>query len=581
MGLIGSLSARRVARRVAVVLVMTWAGVLGISAVALGCTASGVRIGDHPAYVRAVVDFTGGTIATGQVTAGDPNPYDGRAALQVDRSGIRTRVRPTRGDGITVRVLQARNRIRVEIRSARGRLKYLSYQVVAGTRLAIDLWKSAPPSRAAEIRRGTGGCLTLDSSRVATGMVTAAGHERNLFEHQFQLRLRAPDGRLIATRTVHVSAGAWRAPLRYRLSRWQVATLEAVDFSAKDGTLVCLAQVRVTLPAADAGADAVYAVNRGSNTISQYDVGLDGTLRAKSPATVATGRGSEQMAVSPDGRSLYVTNLDSNTVSEYSVGAGGALRPKTPATISTPGPMGVVVSPDGRSVYVANYGGGVVSEFNVGARGVLTPKTQAAVPVPSPRSVAVSPNGRNAYVVTDSGLIFQYDIGTGGILSPASPATVTSGLAPGYLAITPDSRSVYVNGYYDRTIHQYDAGPDGTLTPKSPATVAIASNPGFIAVRPDGRSVYVATEYTIHQYDVTAGGALAPKSSAFISGFAFASAIALSADGRDAYVANTNGGSLSQLSVRTNGTLIAKTPARVAAQANPVDVVTLPAPGGL
>jgi hypothetical protein len=51
------------------------------------------------------------------------------------------------------------------------------------------------------------------------------------------------------------------------------------------------------------------------------------------------------VAVSPDGASVYVSNRGSGTVSQYNVGAGGALTPKSPATVAAGnGPAGVVVT---------------------------------------------------------------------------------------------------------------------------------------------------------------------------------------------------------------------------------------------
>jgi len=107
--------------------------------------------------------------------------------------------------------------------AARHRFKYLSYAIVGGSRLEIDLWKSAPPPKAAEIRRGPGGCLALDPSSVSAGLVTASGRARGVFENQFPLVLCGSDGTLIAQRTMHVSGGRWSGQLTYNTSRAQAA----------------------------------------------------------------------------------------------------------------------------------------------------------------------------------------------------------------------------------------------------------------------------------------------------------------------------------------------------------------------
>jgi hypothetical protein len=62
-------------------------------AVAGACTVVAVRIADHPGYVRTVIDFTGGTISSNQVSATDPSTMDGTAALVVVRRGVQTQCR--------------------------------------------------------------------------------------------------------------------------------------------------------------------------------------------------------------------------------------------------------------------------------------------------------------------------------------------------------------------------------------------------------------------------------------------------------------------------------------------------------
>jgi hypothetical protein len=127
--------------------------------------------------VRTVTDFTGGTISSNQVSATDPLTMDGTAALVVVRRGVRTQVPAASGDGVKVSLIQGSGRLRIAIRAAKGRFKYLSYAVVTGDPIAIDLWKSASPLKAAEIRRGAGGCLTLDNVTMAAYVASAAGPE--------------------------------------------------------------------------------------------------------------------------------------------------------------------------------------------------------------------------------------------------------------------------------------------------------------------------------------------------------------------------------------------------------------------
>jgi len=62
-----------------------------------------------------------------------------------------------------------------------------------------------------------------------------------------QVVLRKAGGQVARSVGVTSSGGAWSRSFSYSVAGQQSGTLEAVDFSAKDGSLVCIVQVRVTL----------------------------------------------------------------------------------------------------------------------------------------------------------------------------------------------------------------------------------------------------------------------------------------------------------------------------------------------
>ena len=112
----------------------------------------------------------------------------------------------------------------------------------------VDLWKAKPPSADAEFptapqRR----CLEIETFSVDAGSASAAGEEGRLFEHSFVLALRNRRGEHVRRVPVTSSGGNWNETFSYSVGVRQPGTLEAVGFSAKDGALVCIAQLRVTL----------------------------------------------------------------------------------------------------------------------------------------------------------------------------------------------------------------------------------------------------------------------------------------------------------------------------------------------
>src|SRR5215216_2509296 len=126
--------------------------VLAPQATAAPLTATEIRVGDHPGFVRVVIDFTGGRVEPGEVVATDPNPFpDGFVRLPMMHPGIKTTASPVRAEGVFARIAQGGGRITIRLTGRDRRFKYVGY-VAQHTpeRLVIDLYKSRPPSDAAE-----------------------------------------------------------------------------------------------------------------------------------------------------------------------------------------------------------------------------------------------------------------------------------------------------------------------------------------------------------------------------------------------------------------------------------------------
>jgi hypothetical protein len=220
---------------------------------AAALTATDIRISTHPAFVRVVVEFTGGRLDSNQTLATDPNPFGGRSAIEVSKPGIDTDALPESAFGVEALITQHLNRIVLHLHSEHRRFKYLAYEERRSpTRLVVDLWKAKPPSPDAEFptapqRAPLRGCLEIETFSVDPGTATAAGKERRLFEHSFVLALRNRRGERVRMRPVTSFRRNWDETFSYSVGARQPGTLEAVSFSAKDGAVDCIAQVRVTL----------------------------------------------------------------------------------------------------------------------------------------------------------------------------------------------------------------------------------------------------------------------------------------------------------------------------------------------
>ena len=212
-------------------------------------TLDDARIGGQPAYVRAVVDVTGGRAEINEAEATDAAVRDGSARVDVSHAQIVARPIDRSAQGVRVRVnLVTAGRARILLTGARGRFKYVRVSVLHGPeRIVIDLYRSAPPTKAAEIRTGVRSCLRLRSVAPAVGGFRVRGVENMLFEGSFLLRVRDASGRVVGRR-IATARGAWDLRVTYSgVSRAQAGTVEAVADSARDGSLACLVQVRVRL----------------------------------------------------------------------------------------------------------------------------------------------------------------------------------------------------------------------------------------------------------------------------------------------------------------------------------------------
>ena len=135
-----------------------------------------------------------------------------------------------REQGVFARIAQTSNRrITIRLTGTDRRFKYVHYFAQQSpARLVLDLYKSRPPTKAAEIVRGRGGCLRLDNHRVTSDRVTADGRELNLFEHSLVVRLRRNGGRIHRQKPETAFMRTWSTDFTYPPATRQTGTLEGV-----------------------------------------------------------------------------------------------------------------------------------------------------------------------------------------------------------------------------------------------------------------------------------------------------------------------------------------------------------------
>ncbi|MEV4603243.1 beta-propeller fold lactonase family protein [Amycolatopsis sp. NPDC049253] len=306
-------------------------------------------------------------------------------------------------------------------------------------------------------------------------------------------------------------------------------------------------------PAAPAapGPHAVYVTNWASDTVAEFGLNDDGSLKA--PAiSLPVGKGDTHPQASirsHDGKWLYVGNWGTRDVTPFRIEADGRLTPFPAAHGPAPEPVtpsGIALSPDGKNLYTANFsngGDGTVSHYRVSADGRPAGVATIRAHGRGTTALAVAPDGRTLVTANSaSGDVSTFTITADGSLTWVT--TLATGKGAFFAAITPDSSHVLVTNSLADSISFLDLGKDSR-----PTLVATVPNPADeprgIVLTATGDRAYVANFANgtgpghITTFRVTATG-ISQAGPAVATGGNGAEGIALSHDGRSLYNANFN-----------------------------------------
>lgn len=290
-----------------------------------------------------------------------------------------------------------------------------------------------------------------------------------------------------------------------------------------------------------------------SNDAGPNVLAVDTSSSAVQPTTIAVGTVGVTygVAVGPKGAKVYVTGRSSFTAPGPLYVIDTASRAVTSVTVGIY-PRGVAVSHDGSRVYVANALSRNVSVIDTATNTVVATVTGF---VGLPWGVATSPVSNRLYVTTVYG---NYSVV---VVDTTSNQIMTGvpdlgGAAVG-IAISPDGTRLYVA--------DYQSGPSGTVWVIDPnmigstrpygvvATVTVGPNPFGIAVTPDSKHVYVSNSGG-NTVSVIDAAAVSSGASSSITVGQSPQGASVSSDGGTVFVANWGSGNLTAISVATNAT---------------------------
>jgi gliding motility-associated-like protein len=212
--------------------------------------------------------------------------------------------------------------------------------------------------------------------------------------------------------------------------------------------------------------------------------------------TIPVGNGPYAVAVSPDGTRAYVTNYDDATVSVINTVTNTVIATIVVGVPPQNGMLGtdveqIVVSPDNSRVYVACFNAGTNQYISVINTLTNTVINSASFDSIADYCMAISPDGTQLFFGTrnpDPGQVLAVSTSTLQVL-----ATITVGLNPYGVAVSPDGSLLYVvNSYAGAGANtQGSVSVVNIATYAVVATIPVGNDPIGIGLSPDGARAYV------------------------------------------------------------------------------------------
>jgi 6-phosphogluconolactonase len=264
----------------------------------------------------------------------------------------------------------------------------------------------------------------------------------------------------------------------------------------------------------------LFAVNAGSNEISEFAAqGINLRLLDKKPSG-----GVMPLSIAVHGWLVYVLNAGGTPdVSGFIIDPfSNRLLPLPGSTRSLPGgnsaaPAQVGFSRDGSILMVTEKGTSKIDTYRVGDDGLLLSPTSTA-------SIGATPFGfgfahRGIAVVSEAGpnALSSYEIDRSGDVEILSGSIPNGQKATCWAVVTEDGRYAYSASAGTATISSYSLSREGFLSLLNPTAGAMAtgSAPTDMALSDDSRFLYVRDggKNTVAGFRVESGGSLTPVGS--------------------------------------------------------------------
>jgi 6-phosphogluconolactonase len=239
----------------------------------------------------------------------------------------------------------------------------------------------------------------------------------------------------------------------------------------------------------------LYALNAGaSNGIAGFQVGHNGHLRplmGSAKPLSAQGVQPAQVLFNNTGDFLIVTEKATNQIDLYSVSAAGSASGPFVKNSNGMTPFGFEFDARDRPIVSEAFadapGQSAVSSYDFAAADAPLEVISGSVPSGQTSAcwVTITRNGHNAYVAnTGSGTVSTYAVarnGELGLVGNGVSANTGADSKPQDLALSRDSRFLFVLTPGSGAVHSFEAAADGSLRPLDQAQGVPPSAQGLVA----------------------------------------------------------------------------------------------------
>jgi len=190
--------------------------------------------------------------------------------------------------------------------------------------------------------------------------------------------------------------------------------------------------------------------------------------------------GPRSMAITPDGTRIY--SLDGSEVDIIDTATNTVVGP--PITVPN-GPIALAMAPDGAHVYVAQVFGATLSAIDTATNSLVgTPLFLQALCL----SLAVTPDGKQVYAGCEASIVIV-DVASNSVVAQINQPEVPGGgeTMNFGIAITPDGTKAYAVDVITNTVEVINTA---TRTMEGPL-IAVTGEPESLAITPDSKRVYV------------------------------------------------------------------------------------------